>query len=213
MTPNADWTREERAILARLNTPWKVQEYLDAIPYNTDHQTRSPRRVLRDNRAHCMEGALFAAAALRFHGHAPLLVNLRANNDDDHVLAVYRARGLIGAVAKSNFVGLRFREPIHRTCRELALTYFELYYNTLGEKSLRAYSRPFDLSAFDEIGWLTTEADLECIGERLDRVRHYPLLDDAAVRALRPVDRRAYEAGMLGTDMAGVYQAQPRAAH
>jgi hypothetical protein len=211
MTPNAAWTREEASILERLDTPWRVQEYLDSIPYNSDHQTRSPRRVLRDGRAHCMEGALFAAAALRFHGHPPLLINLRAENDDDHVLAIYRWRGFIGVVAKSNFVGLRFREPIHRTLRELVLSYFEPYFNTLGDKSLRAYSRAFDLSAFDVMGWMTTEDDLECIGHRLDRVRHYPLLDEAMIENLSPVDRRSYEAGMQGSDPAGLFQAMPKA--
>ena len=212
MSPHSLWTDEEQAILASLNTPARVQDFLDSIPYTTDHQTRSPRRVLRDRCAHCTEGAIFAAAALRFHGHPPLVVDLRAENDDDHVIAVYRWRGHWGAVAKSNFVGLRYREPIFRNLRELALSYFEEYFNTLGEKSLRAYSRPVDLSIFDDIHWMTTEQDLEIIGARLDRVRHYPLLDAEAVRNLRPVDKRMYDAGFLGTDMAGVYVAKPNAA-
>jgi hypothetical protein len=212
MSLHSLWTDEEQAILASLNTPARVQDFLDSIPYTTDHQTRSPRRVLRDRCAHCTEGAIFAAAALRFHGHPPLVVDLRAENDDDHVIAVYRWRGHWGAVAKSNFVGLRYREPIFRNLRELALSYFEEYFNTLGEKSLRAYSRPVDLSIFDDIHWMTTEQDLEIIGARLDRVRHYPLLDAEAVRNLRPVDKRMYDAGFLGTDMAGVYVAKPNAA-
>jgi hypothetical protein len=204
------WTPEERAILTPLDAPAKIQDYLDGIPYTTDHQTHSPRRVMRDGHAHCTEGAYFAAAALRFHGHPPLVLNLRADNDDDHVLAVYRWRGCIGAIAKSNFAGLRYREPIFRTFRELALSYFEEYYNTVYEKSLRAYSRPFDLSIFDPVNWMTTEEDLEFIGCRLDRVRHYPLLDEAALRNLRRVDQRMYDAGFLGTDMAGVYIAKAR---
>jgi len=212
MSLHSLWTDEEQAILASLNTPARVQDFLDSIPYTTDHQTRSPRRVLRDRCAHCTEGAIFAAAALRFHGHPPLVVDLRAENDDDHVIAVYRWRGHWGAVAKSNFVGLRYREPIFRNLRELALSYFEEYFNTLGEKSLRAYSRPVDLSIFDDIHWMTTEQDLEIIGARLDRARHYPLLDAEAVRNLRPVDKRMYDAGFLGTDMAGVYVAKPNAA-
>ncbi|MGB9593138.1 MAG: hypothetical protein ACPL7R_03235, partial [Anaerolineae bacterium] len=143
------------------------------------------------------------------HGHPPLLVDLRAENDDDHVIAVYRWRGCWGAVAKSNFVGLRYREPIFRNLRELALSYFEEYFNTLGEKTLRAYSRPLNLTVFDDLQWMTTEQDLEFVGARLDRMRHYPLLDDEAVRNLRPVDKRMYDAGFLGTDMAGVYIATP----
>ncbi len=209
MSPHSVWTDEEQATLASLDTPARIQDFLDGIPYTTDHQTRSPRRVLRERCAHCTEGAIFAAAALRFHGHPPLVVDLRAENDDDHVIAVYRWRGCWGAVAKSNFVGLRYREPIFRNLRELALSYFEEYFNTLGEKSLRAYSRPLNLSLFDDIQWMTTDRDLEIIGAWLDRVRHYALLDDEAIRNLRPVDKRMYDAGFLGTDMAGVYIAQP----
>jgi hypothetical protein len=207
--PHSPWTDEERAALAALDTPARIQDFLDSIPYTTDHQTRSPRRVLRDRCAHCTEGAIFAAAALRFHGHPPLILDLRAENDDDHVIAVYLWRGHWGAVAKSNFAGLRYREPIFRNARELALSYFEEYYNTLGEKSLRAYSRPFDLSALDDRHWMTTERDLEFVGARLDRVRHYPLLDAESIRSLRPVDKRMYDAGFLGTDRAGVYVAKP----
>ncbi len=209
MSPHSLWADEERTFLASLSTPARIQDFLDSIPYTTDHQTRSPRRVLRDRCAHCTEGAIFAAAALRFHGHPPLVVDLRAENDDDHVIAVYRWRGCWGAVAKSNFVGLRYREPIFRNLRELALSYFEEYFNTLGEKTLRAYSRPLDLSVFDDMHWMTTERDLEFVGARLDRVRHYALLDEEAIRNLRPVDKRMYDAGFLGTDMAGVYIAQP----
>ena len=211
MTADSTWTEEEQAILARLDAPWKVQEYLDGIPYNTDHQTRSPRRVLRDNRAHCIEGAILAAAALRFHGHPPLLLDLRAENDDDHVIAIYKVRGFVGAVAKSNFSGLRFREPIYRSYRELAMSYFELYFNTIAEKALRSYSRPLNLSRFDRRQWMTTEEDLEWVGQQLDAMRHYPLIDHAMIQNLRPVDQRLYDAGFMGTDMAGVYQAKPRA--
>ncbi len=210
-TVNLSWTPEEHATLARLDSPHKVQEFLDSIPYNTDHQTRSPRRVLRDHRAHCSEGAIFAAAALRFHGHRPLILDLRAWNDDDHLLAIYCVRGFMGAIAKSNFSGLRFREPIHRTYRELVLSYFEVFYNTLAQKSLRAYSRPLDLSVLDAHGWMTTEEDIGWIAERLDRVRHYSLLDDEMLRNLSKVDQRLYDAGMSGSDPAGIYQAQPDA--
>ena len=209
MQTDAPWNEEEQAILGRLDAPWKVQEYLDGIPYNTDHQTRSPRRVMRDNRAHCIEGAILAAAALRLHGHPPLVLDLRAWNDDDHVLAIYRVRGFIGCVAKSNFTGLRFREPIYRSYRELALSYFEAYFNTLGDKSLRAYSRPLDLRRYDAQAWMTTGKDLCWIGERLDRVRHYPLVDDDMIRGFRTVDKRSYDAGMMGADPAGLYQARP----
>ncbi|HEX8984762.1 MAG TPA: hypothetical protein VF767_05000, partial [Bryobacteraceae bacterium] len=119
--------------LRRLKTPEKVQRFLDCeVGYNKEPggpTCRSPRRVLRDRVAHCLEGALFGAAALRVQGRPPLLVDLEAVRDDDHVLAVFRERGLWGAVAKSNYAGLRYREPVYRTLRELAMSYFEQYYN------------------------------------------------------------------------------------
>ena len=208
MPPDATWNQEEQAVLSQLNSPWKVQQYLDSLPYTTDDQTRSPRRVMSDRCAHCTEGAIFAAAALRYLGRAPLIIDLRAENDDDHVIAIYRVGELIGAVAKSNFSGLRFREPIYRSYRELALSYFEHYFNVLGEKTLRSYSRPLDLSAFDAQAWMTTEEDLERVGQHLDALPHYPLIDGAMAQRLHPVDRRLYEAGLLGADPTGLFDAK-----
>jgi hypothetical protein len=135
----------ERRVFRRLTTPEKIQRFLDELRYNKEEHGPtcfSPRRVVRENKAHCMEGALFAAAALEFQGFPPLLVDLEAVRDDDHVLAVFRQRGHWGAIAKSNYAGLRFREPAYRTLRELAMSYFEHYYNDAGEKTLRTYSRP-----------------------------------------------------------------------
>ena len=142
-------TRAEAAALRRLSTPEKVQAYLDALRYNTEtggETCRSPRRVLRDGTAHCAEGAFFAAAAFRVNGRPPLVVDLGSVRDDDHVLAVYRDRGLWGAVATSKFAGLRFRAPVYRTIRELVMSYFDDYYNWDGERTLRAYSRPTSLA-------------------------------------------------------------------
>lgn len=206
---HSPWNDEERAFLAQLDAPWKIQQYLDSIPYNTDQQTRSSRRVMRDGRAHCLEGALFAAAALRFHGHPPLIMDLRAVDDDDHVIAIYRVRGLIGAIAKSNFSLLRFREPVYRNYRELALSYFESYYNILAERTLRAYSRPLDLSLLDDRNWMTTEEDLDWIGKRLDALRHYPLIDEITAQNLQPVDDLLYRAGLLSSDPTGLYKPKP----
>ena len=136
----------ERAVFRRLTTPEKIQRFLDPeLAYNKEPDgatCRSPRRVLRDRTAHCMEGALFGAAALRMLGHPPLLLDLEAVRDDDHVLAIFRLRGRWGAVAKSNYSGLRYREPVYRTLRELVMSYFEHYYNLQKEKTLRRYSRP-----------------------------------------------------------------------
>ncbi|MFB3812574.1 MAG: hypothetical protein ACE14L_00560 [Terriglobales bacterium] len=137
-------TRELRRLRA-LRTPVLIQRFLDDLPYHHGTTAWSPRRVLREGTAHCLEGAIFAAAALRVNGFEPLLWDLEAVRDVDHVLAVYRYDGHWGAVAKSNFTGLRFREPVYRNLRELAMSYFDLYYNLRGERTLRAYSRPVNL--------------------------------------------------------------------
>jgi len=195
--------RDELAILTKLSRPEKIQEFLeDKIRYNKepDGKTcRSPRRVLRDRVAHCIEGALLAAAALRVQGHPPLIVDLEAVRDDDHIIAVFKERGHWGAVAKSNYAGLRFREPVYRTLRELVMTYYEHYYNLRGEKSLRRYSRPVDLGRFDSIGWMTSEEELWAIGDYLSEIAHRPILPRELARRRRFVDRRLYDAGLLGS--------------
>lgn len=201
----------ERAVLRRLNTPEKIQRFLDAeVGYNKEPRgatCRSPRLVLRDRVAHCMEGALLAAAALAVRGHPPLLVDLEAVRDDDHVLAVFRQQGHWGAVAKSNYAGLRFREPVYRTLRELVISYFEHYYNTAGEKTLRAYSRPVNLRRFDGLGWMTAERDVWEIPEYLCTVRHTPLLAAPLVRRLGRVDARLMAAGRVGLVELGALRA------
>jgi hypothetical protein len=154
--------------------------------------------VLRDRIAHCAEGAYFAAAALRVHGHPPLIVDLEAVRDDDHLLAVFKEHGHWGAIAKSNYAGLRFREPIYRSLRELAVSYFEHYYNLEGEKTLRAYSRPVNLARFDKLGWMTAEEDLWMIGEYFCTLAHFQVLPPKLARKRRLIDRRLYEAGMVG---------------
>ena len=191
----------EWKLLRRLNTPEKVQRFLDDIAYNKEPHgptCRSPRRVLRDRTAHCLEGALFGAAALRANGCPPLLLDLEAVRDDDHVLAIFRQRGHWGAVAKSNYAGLRFREPVYRTLRELAISYFEHYYNLEAEKTLRAYSRPVNLGRFDRIGWMTAEEDLWAISDYLFGIPHRPLLPSPIARRLTRVDDRLFRAGMVG---------------
>lgn len=207
---NEPWNARERAALARLSSPEAIQAWLDAIPYNDEITCRSPRRVLRDRKAHCFEGALFAAAALERIGFPSLLVDLRAlkGRDDDHVIALFRnagGRGL-GAVAKSNFVGLRYRPPVYRSLRELVMSYFDDYFNAKGERTLVAYSRPFLIRERDFPGWKTSEVDLDPIGERLDRAAHTPILDPRALRALPPVDPRRLRAGLFGANKKGLFQ-------
>ena len=195
-------TSRERSLYSRLNTPEKVQRYLDEkVVYNKEPDgpsSRGPRWVIRERRGHCMEGALFAAAALRMQDYPPLLVDLEAVRDDDHVLAVFVKRGHWGAVAKSNYSGLRFREPVYRTLRELVMSYFEHYFNLKGEKTLRGYSRPVNLERFDSLGWMTAEGHVWEIPYYLQDLAHTPLLTPQMERQIGKMDRRLFEAGKFG---------------
>lgn len=184
--------------LRALKTPARIQQFIDDLTYQYADTAGSPQRVLRERKGHCMEGALVAAAALRMQGHPPLLMDLEAVHDDDHVIALYRERGLWGGIAKSNFAGLRFRSPVYRTLRELALSYFEHYYNLRGERTLRAYSVPVNLTRLDNQNWMTAEDDVWCVPELLIDARHYPLFPDKVARSLPRLDRRSFEAGMHG---------------
>jgi len=206
------WTKDEERFLNRLSGPFEIQAFLDRIPYDDVPGTRSPRWVIRERRANCFEGALFAAAALRRLGHRPLIVDMYAVNDDDHILAVFRRRGLWGAIAKSNMTTLRFREPVYRTPRELAMSYFDVYFNTLGDKTLRSYARPLDLSRFDRRGWMTTSDDIGSIGDVLNGMKHTPLLAPGAARSLHRVGPLLFRAGMLDAKLSGLYRAKERAA-
>jgi hypothetical protein len=189
---------EDIRTLRALNTPSRIQTFVDALTYQYADTAWSPRRVLRERKGHCLEGALLAAAALRVNGFPPLLMDLEAVHDDDHVLAIYRVRGLWGAIAKSNFAGLRFRAPVYRTLRELALSYVEHYYNLRGERTLRNYSVPINLSRLDGKHWMTAEEDVWCVTDLLVNARHHPLMPDKVARELPRVDRRSFEAGMHG---------------
>lgn len=190
-----------------LTTPAKIQAFLDGLSYSTDPVYRCPLRVFRERTAHCFDGALFAAAALRRLGHPPLLLELVPNQrDDDHLLALFKRGGYWGAVAKSNFAGFRFREPVYRTLRELVMSYFEQFYNVKREKTLRAYSLPLHLKAFDRWNWMASDEGLEKIARRLDEIRKVPLLTRTMVRNLSPVDKRSYQAGLLGADQTGLFR-------
>ncbi len=200
--PSDQFTAAERAVFRRLSTPEKIQRFLDDLPYNKERggpTCYSPRTVIARNTAHCMEGALLAAAALRMNGDPPLLMDLEAVRDDDHVLAVFRRHGCWGALAKSNYAGLRFREPVYRSLRELAMSFFEHYFNLKGEKTLRRYSRPVNLKRFDRIAWMTSAEDVWAIPEYLVEIAHTPLLTSAMERSLTRVDARLMAAGQVGT--------------
>ena len=194
-------TAGEAAALRRLSPPWKIQRFLDGLDYDVHGKgCRSPRRVLRERKVQCMDGALFAAAALRVQGYPPLIVDFEGVWDSDHVLAVFRQDGGWGAIARSNYSGLRYREPIHRTIRELALTYVESYFNLRRQKTLRRFSVPVDLSRFDRRQWMTAEEDLWDIPEYLVGIRHFRLLTPAQERRLATVDGRMFQAGLVGRE-------------
>ena len=199
------WTNEERAVLDSLDSPDKIQLFLDECAYNSTTETRSPRFVLSLKRAHCLEGAIFAAACLEHIGFKPLVIDLQAVNDDDHVIALFKIKGYWGAVAKSNFTTLRYREPVYRSLRELAMSYFDFYFNTDGDKSLRAYSLPHNLSRFDKINWRTTDADLENIGYFLDKVKHFPLINISHISQLSRAGKSLLESSLLGSDPKGLF--------
>jgi hypothetical protein len=192
------FTSSELRTLRALKTPAGIQRFLDAMPYHLAGTAWSPQKVLQEKTAHCLEGAILAAAALRVLGFPPLLLDLEADQDTDHVLAVYKMRGHWGAIAKSNFSGCRGREPVYRTLRELALSYFHTYFNLRGERTLRRYSQPVNLTRFDRRGWVTAEKGVWFIAEYLVDIPHRPLLRPGLEINLSRVDPRTWESEMVG---------------
>jgi hypothetical protein len=201
-----DWTQDEIRFLKTLSDPDKIQGFLDSIDYNPDYECRSPRWVMKKRSAHCFEGALFAAAALEFAGYKPLIVDMKSFNDDDHVIAVFLEHGYWGAVAKSNFTSLRFREPVYRSLRELIMSYFDFYFNLNGDKSLRSYSRPLNLTIYNKRHWKTTDEDLEFIGDKLEEMHHYPVIDSRMIKNLKRASDIMLKAGILGSNEEGLFK-------
>lgn len=200
-------TPPERKLVSGLTTPFKVQAFLDGVPYSGEERYRCPLTFLRERAGHCFDGAVFAALMLSRLGDPPRIVDLLPNErDDDHIVAVYKRGGRWGAVAKSNFSGLRFREPVYGSLRELVMSYFADYYNSAGEKTLQAYTVPLNLTAFDPYAWTTKDETMDRIADRLGRIRNFKILTPRMARALSPMDRRAYQAGMLGVNADGLYQ-------
>jgi hypothetical protein len=200
-------TEAERELISRLDSPYAIQEFLDGVTYSSDDFYRCPLRVLRDRQAHCFDGALFAVAALRLIGYKPLALDMIPNrNDDDHILALFKVDDCWGALAKSNFSGLRFREPVYRNLRELVMSYFEQYYNTDREKTLRGYTRPLNLAAFDHLDWMTSDDCLEVIAQGFDEIPSYRLITEAMAARLQAVDERSHQAGLLGSVASGLFK-------
>ncbi|MFZ1987632.1 MAG: hypothetical protein WAV21_01190 [Minisyncoccia bacterium] len=194
-------TKQEEKLFKRLSTPIKIQDFLDTIPMNFEKKGEthySPRRVLEEKKAHCIEGALFAATALWVNGEEPIIMDLvAARPDDDHVIALYKKNGYWGAISKTNHASLRFRDPIYKTPRELALSYFhEWFINSDGTKTLQTYSKPFNLKKLGA-AWITAEKDLWEIDQALGALPHYPLVPKGNARYVRKADTMELQAGRL----------------
>ena len=194
-------TKEEERTLRELDTPKKIQDFLNRTPANFDYgkdTCMSPRQVLKKNKCHCIEGAILAALALRFQGRKPLIVDLTAtDNDDDHVIAVFQENGFWGAITKTNHGVLRYREPIYRSIRELVMSFFHEYFDDKGRKNLRSYSNPVDLSRFDNLNWTTSEEDVWFIPDFLIKVKHYKILNRKQIQNLRKADKIEIEIGKV----------------
>lgn len=193
--------KKEMKILKSLNTPGKIQDFLNEIPMNFEEKgdtCMSPRMILKNKKAHCVEGAMLAAAALRVNGEKPLVVDLEATKKDfDHVICVFKREGKWGSVSKTNHAVLRYREPIYKSIRELVMSFFHEYFDDDGKKNLRSYSLPVDLSRFDHLNWMASEEDVWFIPEYLAKIRHFPILTRSQIARLRKADDIEIEAGNL----------------
>ena len=198
----------QRKLFAWLTTPTRIQALLDEIKYSDEDANRCFPNVLRDGKAHCLDGGLLGAAALRRLGYPPVIVDLlpEPGMDDDHVLVIFKEHGHLGAVAKSNFSGLRYREPVYRNLRELVMAYFEDFYNLNGQRTLRSYTVPLRLEKLDHLEWMWKDAGVDAIEQLLPKLRRFELLTPEMIAALTTKDELAYRAGMLGTNYAGLYK-------
>lgn len=196
------------AIFQSLKTPVQIQAFLDSIPYSAEDANRSSVRVLEDRQAHCLDGGLFAAAALRRLGYPAVIIDMlpTPQRDDDHVLAIFQQNNRLGAIAKSNFVGLRYREAVYKTTRELVMSYFEAFFNSFGEKTLRGYTRPVKLSKFDHLNWEVEDQAVNQIELYLKKLKITPIITFDMEAGLSKVDQRFYDGMTLGTDPKGIYK-------
>jgi hypothetical protein len=209
MAQKFGFSAKECKILSKLDTPKKIQDFLDGLEYNLEEKGEtyySPRLVLKNKTANCFEAAIFAAAALRFHGYPPLVIDLTSSADDtDHVLAVFKKNRRWGAIGKSKYTFFAFHEPVYKTIRELSMSFFELYFNYWGKKTMRGFSRqPLDLKRFDARGWMTTEKRIAFIAAYLDRIPHEKIMRRGMAVTLRKVTPLDREAGELWIRRKGV---------
>src|SRR3989344_1028387 len=193
--------KKELNILRKLNTPRKIQDFLEELEINFEENgdtCKSPRVVLKTRKAHCVEGAMLAATILRINGYKPLVVDLTSNKKDyDHVVAVFKQDGLWGAISKTNHASLKYRDPIYKSIRELVLSYFNEYFLDSGKKTLRSYSMPVDLSRFDKLNWVTSKKDVWFVPEYLGKIKHIPIVNKKQIFNLRKAETIEIEAGRI----------------
>ncbi len=194
------FTKKEIDLIKKLNTPAKVQDFLNKIPFNFEQKgetLKSPIMVLRANNAHCMEGAILGAYILSTHGFQPLILHLEATKEDyDHIIAPFKINGLWGAISKTNHAVLRYREPIYKSIRELVMSYFHEYFLDSGIKTLRRYSEPLNLKVFED-SWELEDCDLWGIDEELDKIKHHDILSKLHIKDLRKADKIEIKAGKI----------------
>lgn len=195
------YTQAEEKFFKKLSSPQKIQDYLNTLKFNFEKRGEtcmSPRRVIQRKTAHCMEGAMLAAAALEYHGAKPLVVDLRAKRPDvDHIVTLFKFRGFWGGITKTNHAVLRYREPVYKTIHELAISFFHEYFDGKGFKTLREYSVPINLNKFNKYNWRTSDEELFAIPKAIDAAKHYTLLSSFQLKNLRTADKIEIKAGKL----------------
>ncbi len=199
------WTATERRLLASLETPADIQHYLDALAYDERGGARSPRRVMESEKAQCYSGALFAAAALRELGFPPRIMWMDAVEDDGHCIAVYEVNGLWDSVAKSNFTGIRSREPVY-TYEALSLSYFDFFFNQFGKRTMRAFTVPIELERFEQRGWRFSGGQLLYVDRAIDNAPRAWQLSRAAERKLSRVSKPLMDSGLMGSNPEGLWK-------
>jgi hypothetical protein len=200
------WTKSEKAFLKHLNSPERIQSYLDALDYNPVEDAISPRYVMMTGDGHCLEGGFLAAAVLEYHGYLPLMVDLQAENDDHHVITVYKTKHGWGSFSKSNTTTLRGRDPIYSSVRELVMSYFEFYFNLKGEKSLYAYTNPINLNKYNRWNWRTSDENLVDLGRSFNDLVHYEVVDQKLLKSLPRASSKIIEACFLGANPDGHFK-------
>jgi hypothetical protein len=178
------------------------------MPYRPEDIYPSPLTALRERKAHCFDGGLLGALALCRLGYPARIVDIIPYDDDDHILALFEVDGYLGAVAKSNFAGLRYREPVYRSLRELVMSYFDDFYNTNSVRSMRGYTRPMNLDHYHHLHWTWRDAGAAQVMKILAKRKWIPVLTQDQIERLTMLDQRCYQSGMVGTNPDGVYQAK-----